>query len=153
MITIPNFDLTDEQWSLVAPLIPPPHSTGGRPPLPPRTVLDGILWKIRNSLAWYHLPARYPSWQTCHRYNRIWENQGVFQPVIAALYRDLRDRGGLDFCSALLDRRGFYLSYMDESYVLFVHPDYYDTWQLSTALVFARLIAKRLTPRYPLIVI
>ena len=60
------YHLTDEQWQVIEPLIPPPSSaaTRGRPPINERAVLDGIFWKIINASAWYHLPSEYPSWQT-----------------------------------------------------------------------------------------
>ena len=61
-------DLTDQQWALVQPIISerhPPSSSistvGGRPPIDPRPILDGVLWKIRNAVPWADLPKCYPS--------------------------------------------------------------------------------------------
>ncbi len=99
-------DLTDEQWALIQPLIPPtsPHSRG-RPPADPRATLNGILWKLRLGATWYNLPPyagdRYPSWQTCyHRYRR-WQPSGLMEQIFRLLYQDLRDRAGLDLFQAL----------------------------------------------------
>ena len=63
-------DLTDEQWNVVGPLIkePPRRADGrGRPRVPPRPIIDAILWMLRTGAPWADLPARYPPYQTCHR--------------------------------------------------------------------------------------
>jgi hypothetical protein len=39
--------LTDEQWALVSPLLPPQRGEVGRPPHDHREVLEGILWVAR----------------------------------------------------------------------------------------------------------
>ena len=92
-----NMPLTDEQWALVRPLLPPPSPAArGRPPSDTRAALDAVLWKIRSRSPWYDFPAGYPPWQTCYRYYHRWLRDGVLDQIAAALYRDLRDRGGLD---------------------------------------------------------
>jgi transposase len=58
-------DLTDEQWAVVAPLLPRPRRRAdgrGRPWRDPRDVLDGILWVLRTGAPWHDLPTRYPSY-------------------------------------------------------------------------------------------
>lgn len=94
-------DLTDEQWALIQPLIPPPspHSRG-RPPADPRATLNGIFRKLRLGDPWYNLPpyavGRHPSWQTCYRAYRRWESVGILDQVYKTLYRHLCDQGGFD---------------------------------------------------------
>lgn len=98
--------LTNEQWERIAPLIPPAkggQSGKGRPPTPPREVLDGILWILRTGAPWKDLPDRYPPYQTCHRWFQRWRKDGVFERVLAALAEDLRDRGGVDLREAFID--------------------------------------------------
>lgn len=104
-------DLTDEQWALIQPLIPPPSPFArGRPPADPRATLNGILHKLRLGAPWYNLPRRsycgdlpphavdrYPSWQTCYRAYRRWGQSGLMEQIYKLLYQDLRDRAGLDF--------------------------------------------------------
>jgi hypothetical protein len=54
-------NLTDEQWRLIEPILPPPSpSDRGRPPLDRRAVLNGILWKFRTDYPWYDMPPDYP---------------------------------------------------------------------------------------------
>jgi transposase len=63
-------ELTDEQWAVLAPLIPevPRREDGkGRPRRAAREVLDGILWILRTGAQWADLPDRHPPYQTCHR--------------------------------------------------------------------------------------
>jgi transposase len=94
--------LTNEQWALIQPLLPPPSSsTRGRPPIDQRRILDAVLWKIRTSAPWYDLPPGSPAWQTCYRRFHIWNRDGVLSAVFNALDKDLRDRGGLNLRAAL----------------------------------------------------
>ena len=89
-------DLTDEQWAVVAPLFPPSSPyLRGRPPLDDRTILNAILWKLSRNAAWYDLPARYPSHQTCYRRYRQWKRLGLLDKLISELLHDLAERGGL----------------------------------------------------------
>ncbi len=101
-----QMDLTDEQWTLLEPLIPqiPSRSDSrGRPRRNPREVLDGILWVLRTGAPWKDLPERYPPYRTCHRWHQRWSQEGVFEDILLALAEDLRDRGGLDIREAFID--------------------------------------------------
>ncbi len=73
-------DLTDEQWNLIAPLIPnPPRRADGRgrPRRHPREVMNGILWVMRTGAAWADMPSRYPPGSTGHRRFQAWGKAGV----------------------------------------------------------------------------
>jgi transposase len=99
-------DLTESQWEILAPLLPPPavRADGrGRPWRDPRDVLNGILWILRTGAPWKNLPERYPPYQTCHRRYQQWVQDGTFEKVLRALATDLRDRGGLDLREAFID--------------------------------------------------
>ena len=99
-------DLTNEQWERIWPLIPPTKSrdgSKGRPPTPPRRALDGILWVLRTGAPWKDMPARYPPYQTCHRWLQQWRKQGVFEHILVALAEDLRERGDIDLREAFID--------------------------------------------------
>jgi transposase len=135
-------DLTDEQWQLIAPLLTPPGSRSarpGRPPLPDRPILDGILWKLRTGQAWDMLPSRYPHFITCYHRYRQWQRDGLFEQVLAALFADLSQRGDFDL-SGVLDSGLFTIQRSGSRWQLAVAPGQPDTWQLSTALLFARQI-------------
>jgi hypothetical protein len=140
-------DLTDEQWALLQPLIPPPSPSAGRgrPLIDERLVLNGILWKLRSSSPWYDMPSCYPSHQTCYRRYCQWKRLGILTAIYRALYLDLRDRGGLDLQVAFTDgtfrfeRQGVGLDFV-------VPPDLVGAWQLNTALLFIAWLARELKP-------
>ena len=99
-------DLTDQQWAVLAPLVPqpPPRPDGkGRPRRDPRQVLNGILWILRTGAQWADLPHRYPSYQTCHRRFQEWVREGVLQGILEALAQDLEERGEIDLSECFID--------------------------------------------------
>ena len=52
-----SYDITDEQWKVIEPLMPPEY-TGkkGRPRKDNRTMVNGILWINRSGAQWRQLP-------------------------------------------------------------------------------------------------
>ena len=89
--------LPDELWAEIAPLIPPdpPHPKGGRPFVPARACLTGIVFVLRSGIPGELLPRELGcgSGMTCWRRLRDWQAAGVW----AAIHRNLRDRlGGAD---------------------------------------------------------
>jgi hypothetical protein len=143
--TAEHYHLTDEQWQVIEPLIPPPSAaaTRGRPPINERAVLDGILWKIITASAWYHLPSDYPSWQTCYRRYNKWRHNGLLHDILGALYLDLRDRGGLDLKKDLRDGP-IKLIETPRDINFEVAPSFQDSWQFMTAMIFLRLAAQKM---------
>lgn len=99
-------DLTDEQWVLLGPFLPTltRRSDGrGRPWRANRAVLNGILWILRTGAPWADLPARYPSYQTCHRRFQQWVRAGVLRSILDVLAQALHDEGYLDLGEAFID--------------------------------------------------
>ena len=56
-------ELTDAAWNVIEPLLPT-QQRGGQW-RDHRTVIKGILWKLRTGAPWRDLPERYGAWQTC----------------------------------------------------------------------------------------
>ncbi|MEW5868601.1 MAG: transposase [Chloroflexota bacterium] len=139
-------NLTDEQWLLIQPLLQPllqplrpaPARGPGRPAVPLRAALDGILWKIRTHAPWYDLPPEYPSHATCYRYYRRLTRLGLLAPIFQALLHDLQARGGIDLLAAL-QRRDLIVLTLRRRHFVIINPDLPHTWQLSTAQLFVRL--------------
>ncbi len=77
--------LTDEQWALVYPLLPPRRGGTGRPPLDHRRVLGGILWVARTGSSWREMPEEYGKWETAYRRHELWMRQGLWQRILRAL--------------------------------------------------------------------
>src|SRR5436305_3854252 len=86
-------DLTDEQWSVVEPLLPPSH--GGRPPeVDFPAMLNGIFYRNRSSCQWRMLPREYGPWQTVYYWFARWRRAGTFARLNAALREPVRLAAG-----------------------------------------------------------
>jgi transposase len=79
-------DLSDAEWAVVAPLLPPGRGRRGRPPARDgRTVVDALLWLARNEAGWRSLPARYGPWNSVWRRVSRWGAAGLLDALPAAL--------------------------------------------------------------------
>ena len=79
-----RYELNDEQWSLIAPLLPCNGLRGGQW-RDHRTMINGILWVLGSGAAWRDLPQRYGPWQTAHGRLLAWRRDGTWENVLAAL--------------------------------------------------------------------
>ena len=80
-----RFDLTEEEWRIIEPALPPVRQSGGR--RDDRQVLDGIFYVLRTGIPWDDLPARYgPHTTAYNRFNR-WATQGIWQRLFEELAR------------------------------------------------------------------
>lgn len=87
-------DLTDEQWALVEPLLPP-AGAGGRPEKHERrAIVDAVLYVVRTGCSWRQLPADYPPWQTVYWYFVRWEKQRVTLKLLDTLRQQIRVADG-----------------------------------------------------------
>jgi transposase len=85
----PYRDMSDEEWQIVAPLLPelrPRSELRGRPLANTRAVLNGVLWVMYSGASWSTLPRKYPSYQTCHRRFKAWHDSGVLARVMQQLF-------------------------------------------------------------------
>ncbi len=96
----PTSSMTDAQWRVIKPLLPPPGNTagkGGRPEKHPRrTVLDAIFYLVRGGIAWDQLPHDFPPAKTIYDIFRRWAKTGVWQRVHDALRDLVRVHAGRD---------------------------------------------------------
>ena len=82
--------LTDEQWALVRPLLPPQRGGIGRPPNDHRAVLGGILWVARTGSSWREMPEEYGDFTTAYKRWRLWRERGLWRRILEVLgYEDL----------------------------------------------------------------
>ena len=72
--------LPDEVWAEIKRLLPAekPPGTPGRPAVPFRKVLDGILYVLRTGCQWKAVPKEFGSGSTCHKRFQEWQRTGVF---------------------------------------------------------------------------
>lgn len=83
-------DLTDEQWQIIAPLLPA-AKPGGRPrSVDLREVINGIFYLNRSGCAWRLLPHEFPPWGTVHYYARQWRRNGAWEHIMTTLRERVR---------------------------------------------------------------
>src|SRR5947207_3114343 len=98
--------LTDEQWELVEPMLPPPRrrrDNRGRPWASNRACFEGILWILQTGAAWRFLPDEFPSPSTCWRRLKQWEDEGVWLNAWRTLLGALDEEGLLKWDETFLD--------------------------------------------------
>ena len=87
-------DLTDREWALIAPLIPP-AKRGGRPrTVNLREVMNGVLYVLATGCQWRALPRDLPPKSTVHGYLELWEWDGALERIHHELYLLSRDLEG-----------------------------------------------------------
>ena len=87
-------DLSDAEWELVEPHLPPPRK-GRRYPAPERRdVLDAILYVLTTGCQWRQLPKDFPPKSTVHRYFLDWHLDGILAKIHHALYTAAREAAG-----------------------------------------------------------
>lgn len=101
----PKPELTDGQWAVIEDLFPweAPSRAGGRPAVPPRPCLEGILWVLRNGARWKDLPKSFPSYPTCWRRLQTWTRSGLLQKAWHRCLKHLDDLGEIDWQQAVAD--------------------------------------------------
>ena len=88
-----RYELSDEQWARLEPLLPPQKPKTGRPNDDHRTIINGMLWVLNSGAPWRDLPRRYgPVGTVSSRFYR-WCRSGVWQQVLEAL-QALADEAG-----------------------------------------------------------
>ena len=88
--------LTDDQFRLLEPLIPP-AKPGGRPRTTNmRNLLDGLFYLVRTGCQWRHLPppAAFPPWRTVYGYMRAFLRDGVWESIRHHFVVMLREGAG-----------------------------------------------------------
>src|SRR5215207_4261775 len=101
--------VSDELWGAIEPLLPKQRRSrkGGRPPVPNRAALTGLLFVLKSGIPWELLPQEMGcgSGVTCWRRLRAWQQAGVWD----RFHRTLLDRLGradrIDWSRASLDSR------------------------------------------------
>lgn len=87
-------DLTDEEWALVAPLIPP-AKRGGRPrSVDLREIVNALLYVLSTGCQWTALPKDLPPKSSAWDYLDLWSWDGTLERIHRALYMAARAAAG-----------------------------------------------------------
>ena len=78
-------ELTDAEWELVRPLLPPQRPPTGRPRHDHRAILSGILWVLRTRSSWRDMPLEFGKLETAYKRYRLWCDLGLWQRLLALL--------------------------------------------------------------------
>lgn len=91
-------DLTDGEWSVLEPLVPPARR-GGRPRTTDmREVMNAILYMAGGGMAWRMLPKDFPPVSTVRGYFYAWRGDGTLALMNFALVQLARELEGKEPC-------------------------------------------------------
>ncbi|MET9648512.1 IS5 family transposase [Streptomyces syringium] len=92
---IRRHELTDQEWALLAPLIP--RVITGRPRVDDRRLVNGMVYKIRTGISWRDLPERYGPWQSAYTRFRRYALDGVFTRALQHIQARADAAGDIDW--------------------------------------------------------
>jgi transposase len=99
--------LPEALWDLVEPFLPirPPRPKGGRPRVPDRACLTGIVFVLRSGIPWEMLPQELGCGcgMTCWRRLRDWQHAGIWVLIHFALLDWLARHDQIDWSRAAVD--------------------------------------------------
>ena len=89
--------IPDDLWDEIKNILPDekPDNTIGRPVVPYRKVLDGIMFVLRTGCQWKMLPKEYGSGCTCHRTFKEWVQSDIFDRIWTRLLKIYDNKRGI----------------------------------------------------------
>lgn len=97
-----RYELTDEAWLRLEPLLPPTSRPGGRW-RDHRVTLNGMFWVLNSGAPWRDMPERYGHWKTVYGRYRRWTREGLFDRILKALHLELDELGRIDWSQFDID--------------------------------------------------
>ena len=85
-------DLTDAEWGLVEPLIPPGKTGGGKRTVNIREVVNGLMYILSTGCQWRAIPKDLPPKSSVYDYFDLWTYDGTLERIHYALYEQCRER-------------------------------------------------------------
>ena len=86
-------DLTDDEWALIEPMIPPAKRGGRRREVNVREVLNAIFYVLSTGCQWQALPKDLPPKSTVHDFLDLWSYDGTLDRIHHMLYVECREQG------------------------------------------------------------
>ncbi len=87
-------DLTDAEWALVEPLIPPAKRGGNKRTVNVREIVNGLMYVLGTGCQWAALPKDLPPRSTVNRYFVRWKDDRTLARLHHALYVACREQAG-----------------------------------------------------------
>lgn len=87
-------DLSDLEWEILAPLIPPAKPGGHPRTTDMREVCNAIYYHLKTGCQWQMLPGEFPPSSTVYSYYRQWQKRGIWQQLNHALREQVREKVG-----------------------------------------------------------
>src|SRR3984885_4913102 len=85
-------DLTDEEWNLVAPLIPPGKPGGDKRTVNLREIVNGLMYVPSTGCQWRAIPKDLPPKSPVYDYFDLWAYDGTLDRIHHALYQQCREQ-------------------------------------------------------------
>lgn len=86
-------DLSDEEFALIEPLLPPAKPRG-RKPTDPRSIVNALLYLVRAGCPWRFLPKDFPPFTTVQNRFYVWRDSGLWEQILAVLAMAVREAHG-----------------------------------------------------------
>jgi len=87
-------DLTDAEWALVGPVIPPAKRGGRKREKNERELVNGIMYVLSTGCQWRYIPKDLPPRSTLHDYLDLWNYDGTIEKIHHTLYVKCREQAG-----------------------------------------------------------
>ncbi len=87
-------DLTDREWMLIGPLIPPAKRGGNKRTIDVRAVVNGLMYVLSTGCQWAALPKDLPPRSTVNDYFKRWDWDGTLERIHHVLYVACRELAG-----------------------------------------------------------
>ena len=85
-------DLTDDEWRLIEPLIPPGKTGGGKRTVIMREVVNGLMYILSTGCQWRAIPKDLPPRSSVYDYFDLWTYDGTLERIHHALYEQCREQ-------------------------------------------------------------
>ena len=94
-------DLTDEEWKIIAPMLPEPYKLGRPTTVDMREIMNGIFYILKNGCTWQNLPHDLPPYSTVYVYFQRWVNIGLIKEINQKLSERVRIADGIEATPSL----------------------------------------------------
>ncbi len=86
-------DMSEAEFALIAPLLPPPRRRG-RKPTDPQAIINALFYMIRGGCPWRYLPKDFPPFTTVQNRFYAWRDSGVWAQIVSVLVMATREAEG-----------------------------------------------------------